>query len=133
MDAVIRDFVRDRAGHRCEYCQMRQAAIPMVPFHIEHIIPQQHGGNDHVDNLAFSCHRCNSFKGTNLAGFDPLTGAMVPLFHPRLQRWEDNFEMQNGWLIVGKTPIGRTTVRVLVMNEDRRVQVRQSRLPSQDE
>jgi hypothetical protein len=127
MDALIRQLVRDRAGHRCEYCLLRQADLPLIPFHIEHVIPCQHGGADDISNLALACHRCNLNKGPNLASLDPATGAIVPLFHPRLQRWEDHFEWR-GVLIVGTTPVGRITVRILAMNEDLRVQLRHSRL-----
>lgn len=48
---------------------------------------------------------------------------MVPLFNPRTQRWEEHFELEGVW-IVGRTPIGRTTVRVLAMNADEQREVR---------
>lgn len=123
MDAKVRQLVRDRAGHRCEFCKLRQPDLPLIPFHIEHVIPTQHGGPDDLSNLALACHRCNLNKGPNLASLDPLSGAMVPLFHPRLQNWEEHFAWQ-GVLIVGLTPTGRATVRILAMNEELRLQLR---------
>jgi hypothetical protein len=51
MDAGLRDFVRDRAGHRCEYCHLPQAAEPFFTYHIEHIVARQHGGGDDDLNL----------------------------------------------------------------------------------
>ena len=42
MDASTRELVRRRAGDRCEYCRMPQAATPFIPFHLEHIIAKQH-------------------------------------------------------------------------------------------
>jgi hypothetical protein len=59
MDAPVRQLVRDRAGHRCEYCKLRQSDLPQIPFHIEHVIPCQHGGTDNPENLALACHRWN--------------------------------------------------------------------------
>jgi 5-methylcytosine-specific restriction endonuclease McrA len=32
-------------------------------FHIEHVIPRQHGGSDDADNLALACPDCNLRKG----------------------------------------------------------------------
>jgi hypothetical protein len=32
MDPGLRDFVRERAGHRCEYCQLPQASVNAEPF-----------------------------------------------------------------------------------------------------
>lgn len=63
-------------------------------------------------------------KGPNLAGIDPLTGVIEPLFHPRRQAWDEHFEF-HGVVISGKTPCGRTTVRVLAMNAEARVELRQ--------
>jgi 5-methylcytosine-specific restriction endonuclease McrA len=123
MDPVVRDFVRRRADHRCEYCHLPQAAVPFAPFHIEHIVARQHGGDDDPSNLALACDRCNLYKGPNLAGIDPETGAVTVLFHPRRDSWDDHFR----WIsaeIVGQTPLGRATVRLLQMNSKRRVQLR---------
>ena len=101
-------------------------------FHVDHIIPKQHGGSDDPSNLALACYHCNLRKGPNLTGIDPDTGALVPLFHPRQARWEDHFALHET-LIVGLTPTGRTTVRVLQMNAvDRmrlRATIRAHRLP----
>jgi hypothetical protein len=123
MDDVQRHSVRQRAGNRCEYCRLRQGQFPFGQFHIEHIVPRKHGGTDDVMNLALACHHCNLHKGTNVAGFDPQTGEMTPLFHPRKQRWSEHFAMAGGE-IVGLTAIGRTTVEVLVMNAPGRIRLR---------
>jgi hypothetical protein len=47
--------VRERAGHRCEYCRLHQDDSPLAALHIEHIIPKVHGGTDNYDNLALAC------------------------------------------------------------------------------
>jgi len=123
MDAAQRRRIIERAQNRCEYCHLSQVHQPVVPFHIEHIIARQHGGNDSIDNLALACHRCNLQKGPNLASLDPETRELTRLFHPRDDRWPDHFVISEG-RIVGKTPIGRTTAELLLMNTPERVQLR---------
>jgi 5-methylcytosine-specific restriction endonuclease McrA len=119
----IRALVRARAREQCEYCRIRQEDLPVVTFHVEHIVPRQHGGNDDLGNLALACHHCNLHKGPNLAGIDPETGDVVPLFDPRRQPWEDHFKVE--WPeIRGTTAIGRVTVRTLSMNAPTRIELR---------
>jgi hypothetical protein len=122
MDAAVRALVGHRAGYRCEYCGLPEQHVPVV-FHLEHIIPKQHGGSDDPANLSYACSRCNWSKGPNLGGIDGVTGQIVPLFDPRRQSWADHFGWK-GALIVGQTPTGRATVHVLQMNAPRRVQLR---------
>ena len=95
----------------------------MAALQIEHIRPRKHQGNDDLDNLALACIDCNLHKGTNVAGYDPETGTLTPLFHPRHHRWSDHFHW-SGVVIVGLTPIGRTTVTVLDLNGLDRVELR---------
>lgn len=90
---------------------------------IEHVVARQHGGSDHVDNLALACHRCNLYKGPNLSGVDPLTGRVEILFHPRRDQWHDHFAFREAH-VDGLTPSGRATVEVLVLNDARRVELR---------
>jgi hypothetical protein len=130
MDPALRDLVRQRAGDRCEYCGLPQSSAPFVPFHVEHIIAQQHGGDDELDNLAWSCHRCNAYKGPNLASLDPQTGALVRLFHPRRDRWLEHFRIE-GTTIIGLTPSGRATIRLLRFNDTHRLELRERLLREQ--
>jgi hypothetical protein len=37
MTAATRALVRQRADHRCEYCQTHQDDSPLAALHIEHI------------------------------------------------------------------------------------------------
>ncbi len=125
MKETTRDQVRERAGHRCEYCHLQQEDSPLAPLHIEHIIPKKHDGDDGLENLALACIDCNLHKGTNLTGIDPKTQEITRLFHPRRDRWAEHFEWA-GVVIVGKSAIGRTTVRVLNMNSDDQLVLRSS-------
>jgi hypothetical protein len=123
MDSATSELVRQRAGHRCEYCRLPQHASALR-FHIEHIIARQHGGTDDPANLALACPECNYQKGTNLSSIDPDTGKVTPLFHPRHDQWMDHFA-RDAARIVGKSPTGRTTVWLLEMNTGDRLRWRE--------
>jgi hypothetical protein len=123
MTEAVRRFVRERAEHRCEYCQLHQDDSPLAALHIEHIRPRKHGGTDGEENLALACIDCNLRKGSNLTGIDPETGAVTVLFHPRQNSWETHFEWK-GLHLAGRTTVGRTTVRVLELNSDDRLDLR---------
>jgi hypothetical protein len=119
-----RQAVRERAGNCCEYCRL-PASGGTVPFHVDHIVPLKHGGSDDSDNLCLACYKCNAHKGHDLTGVDPQTQGITRLFHPRHQVWHDHFIIQVDMQIEGITPEGRTTVRVLKMNDSDRVENRQ--------
>lgn len=124
MTAAVRALVRRRAGERCEYCRLRQEDSPLASLHIEHIRPKKHGGTDRDENLCLACIDCNLHKGSNLTGIDPATGAVTELFHPRQQCWEDHFDWE-GIFLVGRTAVGRTTIRVLDMNSEAQLELRE--------
>jgi len=126
IDAETRRLVRERAGERCEYCRLHQSNSELL-HHIEQVVARQHGGKDHLDNLALACHRCNLHKGPNLSGIDSFTGRVENLFHPRRDRWDDHFAFR-GANIKGLTPSGRATVEVLALNDPRRLALRQELL-----
>jgi hypothetical protein len=125
MDPALRKFVRERAGHRCEYCHLPQVGEPFFTYHLEHIVARQHGGGDDDQNLALACYHCSSHKGPNLTAFDPSTGSLVRLFHPRQDNWDEHSEL-NGIVIVGRTAIGRATAALLQMNASNRRRLRAS-------
>lgn len=121
---AIAASVRLRAGERCEYCHLR-AEWTILPFQLDHVIAQKHDGPSDESNLALACLRCNGRKGPNVAGVDPVTGEITPLFHPRRDPWADHFEWQGAWLL-GRSVKGRTTIHVLGINDADVVQVRES-------
>jgi hypothetical protein len=118
----IRDRVWSRAGGCCEYCQLPQQHDPL-PFHVEHIISRKHRGRSAANNLALCCASCNLHKASNIAGIDEATGDLTRLFNPRVDVWIEHFSWV-GPELIGVTPIGRTTVNVLVMNHFERIRLR---------
>jgi len=123
MDAALRAVVWRRAGSRCEYCHLEQEQTPFARFHVEHVVARKHGGPTELANLALACDRCNLHKGSNLAGLDPDTDSLVPLFNPRTQQWDEHF-LRAGPRILGRTATGRATVAVLCFNSARRLRLR---------
>jgi hypothetical protein len=95
----------------------------VATFHVEHIVAKQHGGSDDLSNLAIACMHCNLFKGPNIAGLDPQTGQLTPIFNPRRDVWTEHFALR-GPTIVGLTPVGRTTVYVLALNSRQQIDLR---------
>jgi len=126
MDDELVRLVWRRAGSCCEYCRLPYAFIPL-PFEIDHIIALKHRGPTIAANLALACSACNNHKGPNIAGIDPMSGAIVRLFHPRRHKWTWHFRW-DGPILVGRTPIGRTTIDVLEINLLFRVVFRRSLL-----
>lgn len=124
MDAALTALVRKRAQSICEYCRLPQV-FSAIPFEIDHIIAQKHGGPTQEENLALSCFYCNSRKGPNIAGVDPASGRIVRLYHPRKDRWSRHFEWA-GAVLQGKTATGRATIAVLSMNDPDAVAVREA-------
>jgi hypothetical protein len=124
MDESLKALVWQRAGNSCEYCRMPSRLHPL-PFQIDHVIAQKHHGPTAASNLALSCFWCNSYKGPNIAGIDPETAEIVPLFNPRNNRWEGHFRW-DGPILNGLTASGRATIEVLGINHPVRVALRES-------
>jgi hypothetical protein len=114
----IRRQVQERADFLCEYCHSSEEMSPSE-FEIDHIQPRSKGGSDDLANLALACQRCNSHHYNFECGQDPLSGATVALFHPRLQNWQEHFIWdRSGTQIMGVTEIGRATVIRLDLNDE---------------
>jgi len=122
MDRALQHEIRYRARYRCEYCHFPEDFAER-PFHIDHIVAQQHGGQTVSDNLALACRFCNRYKGPNIAAIDPQSGNVVELFNPRLQAWEEHFSW-TGSQLTAHTPSGRATIHLLQINRAAAVAVR---------
>lgn len=118
---ILRGLVRKRARNRCEYCLIAEVFVAL--HEADHIIAGQHRGATAPDNLALACFDCNRRKGPDISSVDPETGRVVPLFHPRRDKWTEHF-LLDGTRIIGRTAVGRATVELLRFNDPRRVRVR---------
>lgn len=97
------------------------------------VIAEKHEGQTNEENLAFTCWRCNRYKGTDLGSFDPQTAEFSLLFNPRTHAWTEHFRLK-AFQIIGLTPEGRTTVNLLQLNSQERLAERErlSQATSQD-
>lgn len=102
--------LRIRANYRCEYCRRDLAG---EIYELDHIVPQFLGGDDEDNNLVVSCARCNRNKGTRIRFVDPHTRALVRIFNPRIDSWDEHFKDTAFGELAGKTPIGRATAALL--------------------
>jgi 5-methylcytosine-specific restriction endonuclease McrA len=104
---TVKTRVRDAAKNRCGYCQSQQQYV-MGILEIEHILPTAIGGDNNEQNLWLSCRLCNSYKGIQTKGNDPISDRSVQLFNQRTQRWSKHFTWsEEGVYILGLTPSGR--------------------------
>lgn len=122
--ADLRRLVIERAAGRCEYCRFPQAAA-LLPFEVEHVVAEKHGGATIADNLALACFFCNRYKGSDLGSLDPETGQLTAFFHPHLHRWDEHFALR-GAEVVPLTAEGRVTLHIFRFNEPARVAERQA-------
>ncbi len=124
ISADLRQQVSVRAGGCCEYCRS-QARYATQSFSVEHILPRVQGGATTLDNLALACQGCNNHKYDNVTAPDPVSGQVVPLYHPRRDRWDMHFAWSDDFtLMIGITPTGRATVETLHLNRDGVVNLR---------
>ncbi len=114
----LRSLVTIRAEHCCEYCLLHEDNTP-VSHQIDHIIALKHGGNTTANNLALACIDCNRYKGSDLTAIDPSSGAIVLLFNPRNQKWDEHFIVVDTYCL-GQTPTGRATAALLRFNDSYR-------------
>jgi 5-methylcytosine-specific restriction endonuclease McrA len=119
-----KEAVKRRAQDVCEYCRSQEAYSP-DSFSVEHIIPLSKGGKNDLNNLSNSCQGRNNRKYVSTEATDPLTGEIVPLYHPRKNTWDDHFAWNEDFtLMIGLTAIGRATVNKLGLNRTGMVNLR---------
>ena len=123
MPAELRWLLRERAGHRCEYCLLHEEDA-FLPHEPDHIIAVKHRDETNEGNLAWTCFVCNRGKGSDLASVDETTGEIVRLFHPRTDSWDDQLELMKDGSISAKTAIGRVTITLLKLNRPELLAIR---------
>jgi HNH endonuclease len=120
---ALRRQVEERANFKCEYCCL-PIEVAFYSHEIDHVIAEKHQGETIAENLALTCWRCNRHKGSDLGSFDPQTGDFSFLFNPRTQQWSDHFRFNLAHLY-GLTSEGRTTIELLQLNSNDRIEERQ--------
>lgn len=123
---IIRQRVRARANHRCEYCLSHQD-FTMGRLQIDHIHPVSKGGANSEDNLCLACELCNQYKWAKTEEIDLITGESIPLYNPRQQSWSEHFAWsEDSSEVLGISPCGRATIIALKLNNSLAVAVRKN-------
>ena len=89
----VRIEIARRTDHRCEYCWIHEDDAGF-PHQVDHTVGRKHGGLSILNNLAYACILCNRHKESEIASIASRTGEIVPLFHPRRDRWADHFRLE---------------------------------------
>ncbi len=77
----LKQAIGERANYVCEYCPPeRLSANRFTVDHVDHVVPKSLGGCGAFDNLALACRRCNKRRYNFMAGIDPETQDIVPLY-----------------------------------------------------
>jgi hypothetical protein len=80
-----------------------------LPFQIDHIVAENHGGETVADNLLQrSEHRGDGFR---LWSTDPAVQSVA-------HKWTDHFFFFQHARLEGRTEVGRVTIHVLAMNAE---------------
>jgi 5-methylcytosine-specific restriction endonuclease McrA len=120
----LRRQVRAQFADCCAYCHTAES-LTVATFEVDHIVPLAVGGGSTLENLCLACPTCNRYKTVRQTAEDPITGKIVPLFHPQQDKWDEHFTWsEDNTLIEGMTTIGRATIVALKMNREQIVRVR---------
>jgi hypothetical protein len=111
LDADVRDQVRQRANFCCEYCGIREIDTGGL-LTIDHFRPTSKGGTDDLDNLIYSCVRCNQYK----LDYWPKSDDQPTLWNPRQEPSDRHFRELDDGTLYPLTPAGVLTLERLRLN-----------------
>jgi hypothetical protein len=117
----IRQQVRQRAGCACEFCGVTEESAASE-LTIDHYQPQAKGGSDDLENLVYSCPKCNNFK----SDYWPVDDQPA-LWNPRVDPATLHFIEAEDGLLYPLTATGRLTVERLRLNRPQLVNNRRQR------
>jgi hypothetical protein len=112
---ALRRLVAERADGRCEYCRLHENDASFT-HEVDHIYAEKHDGPTVEANLCVACADCNRNKGSDICSLDLETGEVVALYHPRRNRWAEDFQLLDTGVIEPLSAHGRVTVRLLRIN-----------------
>lgn len=114
-----KQVVRERAGFACEYCGVTEQNAG-GELTIDHFQPQSKGGGDELENLVYSCVRCNLYKSDfwNEASSEP------NLWNPRLEPAETHLWLADDGRFLALTEVGELSIRILKLNRPQLIEYR---------
>ena len=66
MTSKLRNFIKERDNHTCQYCSVSLAVEPHLLLEVDHIVPVSRGGISTPANLQTLCWRCNRTKSNKI-------------------------------------------------------------------
>ena len=112
MRRTLRDTVRIRYQFRCGYCGVSETHVG-AKMTVDHFRPRSQNGDDSADNLVYSCHACNEFKGDYWR-----TEPNLQLLHPLLDSMTEHFREQENHTFHALTERGANHIRILQLNRE---------------
>ena len=102
----IREKVRQHADFSCEYCGVKEQDSGDL-LTIDHYHPTSKGGGDQLENLIYTCSRCNLYKHA----YWPELANDLPLWNPRQEASSAHFLQLNDGVLVALTEVGEFTLK----------------------
>ena len=96
--AALRRQVRARARELCEYC--RCCPLHHCSFSLRTYPPSRGRWRGYIGESCVGVPLVNACKYTKTHAPDSQTGRLVPLFHPRRQRWSRHFTWSEDFIVV---------------------------------
>ena len=124
----VREQVRQRANFACEYCQISETDAGGL-LTIDHFRPISKGGNDHLNNLIYCCHRCNSYK----YNYFPSNEGEKEIWNPRKESREAHFFLLEDGSLQAISPVGKATIQLLRLNRPPLISFRVQKRMKQEE
>ena len=108
---AVRLQVRQRANFACEFCGVTETDTG-GELTVDHFRPQTKGGTDDLDNLLYSCQRCNQYK----ADYWPTHPDDPVLWNPRQESLATHLLILTDGTLYPVTPTGAFTLKRLRLN-----------------
>ena len=121
ISAAIRDQVRQRYNYRCGYCGTSEINAG-GELEIEHFRPKAKGGSDVLENLVYSCARCNRFKAAYWPA--PTCPPSQHLLHPLLDNLAEHIDLSINGELLGLTARGWFHINWLQLNRPQLITAR---------
>lgn len=118
----ILEQVRTRAQFACEYCGVHETDSGGL-LTVDHFQPISRGGDENVQNLVYSCIRCNQYK----RDYWPASPADPLLWNPRQERADVHMVELDDGRLEALTARGAFSIRLLHLNRPALMAYRQKK------
>lgn len=125
---IIKQTVRERAGFACEYCGVTEQSAG-GELTLDHFKPKSANGTDELENLIYSCIRCNLYK----SDFWSEDTNEPQLWNPRQEPAEIHVWLADDGRLFPLTETGEFTIRKLKLNRPQLIEYRRYQIHLSEE